>query len=97
MNDTRMKEQQMKQSQQLMGAELLAHGLEVHLFDWRDPCDTDTRWMLAWKQTTLDVDGFRKLVAGIVDPLGGEVLEWGAVNSADELAAWQASDGCCGG
>jgi hypothetical protein len=71
---------------------LMAHGFEVHPFDWRDPY-SDTRWMLAWKQTPLDEDQFHQFVTFVVDPLGGEVLEWGHVKTDAELAEWQARDG----
>ena len=73
---------------------LVAHDFEVRPFDWRDPCGTDTRWLLAWVQTTLDVDGFHQFVIDVVGP-DGDVLQWGVIDSSDELAEWLAHDECC--
>jgi hypothetical protein len=74
--------------------ELVARGFEVRPFDWRDPCGTETRWLLAWVTTPLDVAGFRKFVTDIVSP-DGDVLQWGVIDSSDELAEWLAHDECC--
>jgi hypothetical protein len=92
----------------LMGAELMFHdnpdgmrrarraltarGFEVHLFDWRDPY-SNTCWLLAWRQVRLDEDQFFRVMTFIVDPFGGEVIEWGHIKTDAELAAWQARDG----
>ena len=54
---------------------LMACGFGVHLFDWRDPCGTDTRWLLAWVQTPLDASEFKQHVIDLVSP-DGEFLHW---------------------
>jgi hypothetical protein len=71
---------------------LNAYGFKVRPFEtWADPY-SNTRWLLAWTMSRLDVDGFWRSVTDIVAPMNGEVLIWG-LTSNDELAAWQARDG----
>lgn len=72
--------------------ELAAHGFETRPFNWRDPCGTNTRWLLAWTTTPLDIDGFWRLVTDIVEPMNGEILAGGPTTD-DQLVAWQARDG----
>ena len=65
-----------------------ALGFKVRELDWRDPCGTDVRWVLAFIDSEDDQDEFFNWAYSIVNSIDGDVLEAGFSGDDAAVEKW---------